>query len=220
MDALEDEWYGVRHSGEIPEVALCSALYYLTHDPDGPGLRLSREQKGMLVQAAEIRYQEIVLRDLQQSTRNTTGYRGIKRSIINWQRYRIFCGRQQIDSGVFKETSYCIIKGGHKLNILLSVGSGVFLFIYLQFAPGCLYRVYSERSGDHTQINHDIADFLSYMLLCLLVGFNTLFRRHPLKNLEKFSTFNRKGHCQIFGSVKLLPVSQCCERADFSLQFF
>ncbi len=102
MDVLEDEWYAVRHSGEIPEVALCSALYYLSHDPNGPGLRLTREQRGMLVQAAEMRYHEIVLRDLQQSRKNTPAYRGIKRSIINWQRYLRFCGRQRIDAGGFR----------------------------------------------------------------------------------------------------------------------
>ncbi len=102
MDAVEDEWYAVRHSGEIPEVALCSALYYLSHDPGGPGLRLTREQEKMLVQAAEMRYQEIVLRDLQPSQENMPGYRGIKRSIINWQRYLRFCSRQRIDADGFR----------------------------------------------------------------------------------------------------------------------
>ena len=102
MNVLEDEWYAVRHSGEIPEVALYSALFYLSHDNSGPGLSLTSEQNRMLVEAAEIRYREIVLRDLQQANRNTTDYRGIKRSIINWQRFKTFCSRQQLDSDGFR----------------------------------------------------------------------------------------------------------------------
>jgi len=110
MDVLEDEWYAVRHSGEIPEVALCSALFYLSHDPGGPGLCLTREQKRMLLQAAEMRYQEIVLRDLLPSEKHTPGYRGIKRSIINWQRYLRFCSRQGIDAGGFRaEVASCLL---------------------------------------------------------------------------------------------------------------
>lgn len=102
MNVLEDEWYAVRHSGEIPEVALNSAFYYLSHDADGPGLNLSREQVRMLAEAARMRYQEIVLRDLQQSNRETPAYRGVKRSVINWQRYRIFCRRQGLDPDEFR----------------------------------------------------------------------------------------------------------------------
>ena len=102
MDVLEDEWYAVRYSGEIPEVALHSALYYLSRDAGGPGLKLSPEQKRRLVEAAEMRYREIVLRDMQQANRGTPAYRGIKRSIINWHRYRMFCRRQQLDSGGFR----------------------------------------------------------------------------------------------------------------------
>jgi len=102
MDVLEDEWYAVRYSGEIPEVALNSARYYLSHDADGPGLSLSPEQNCRLIEAAQMRYQEIVLRDLQQANRTTSGYRGIKRSMINWQRYQTFCTRQQLDYGGFR----------------------------------------------------------------------------------------------------------------------
>jgi len=102
MDVLEDEWYAVRYSGEIPEVALHSALYYLSRDAGGPGLKLGPEQKRSLVEAAEMRYQEIVLRDMQQVNRETPAYRGIKRSIINWHRYRMFCRRQQLESGSFR----------------------------------------------------------------------------------------------------------------------
>jgi len=102
MNVLEDEWYAVRHSGEIPEVALYSAFFYLSHDNSGPGLNLTPEQNRMLVEAAEMRYREIVLRDLQQVNRKTAGYRGMKRSIINWQRFKTFCSRQQLDYDGFR----------------------------------------------------------------------------------------------------------------------
>ena len=102
MDVIENEWYGVRHSGEIPEVALYSAVYYLTADHNGPRLALTPEQSRMLIQAAEMRYHEIVLRDLQQANRESSDYRGIARSITNWRRYQQFCARQQIDSSGFR----------------------------------------------------------------------------------------------------------------------
>ncbi len=50
---LENEWYAVRHSGEIPEIALCSAFYYLVEDRSGPRSDLNVAQSRMLVEAAE-----------------------------------------------------------------------------------------------------------------------------------------------------------------------
>lgn len=102
MDAIENEWYAVRHSGEIPEVALYSAVYYLTSDSNGPQLALTPKQSRTLIQAAEMRYHEIVLRDLQQAKRELSEYRGIQRSITNWRRYQKFCGRQQLDNSGFR----------------------------------------------------------------------------------------------------------------------
>lgn len=99
---LEDEWYVVRHSGEIPEIALCSALYYLAEDRNGPRRALSVAQNRMLVEAAELRYREIVLRDLHHANREKRIYRGPKRSIVNWYRYEKFCLRQQVDSTSFR----------------------------------------------------------------------------------------------------------------------
>ncbi|MEE4166526.1 MAG: hypothetical protein V2I35_11055 [Desulfocapsaceae bacterium] len=94
---LENEWYAVRHSGEIPEIALCSSLYYLAEDRSGPCRQLSAAQNRKLVEAAELRYKEIVLRDLQPANRGTRAYRGVKRSIVNWTRYETFCRRQRLD---------------------------------------------------------------------------------------------------------------------------
>lgn len=99
---LENEWYAVRHSGEIPEIALCSSLYYLVEDCSGPCRELSAAQNLKLVEAAELRYREIVLRDLQYANRRKRTYRGVKRSIANWYRYEKFCGRQNVDATSFR----------------------------------------------------------------------------------------------------------------------
>ncbi len=101
---IEDEWYTVRYSGEIPEVALYSALYHLSEDPGGPRLVLSNEQRNLLLEGARQRYLEITLRDLLPENMNTSGYRGIKRSFINWQRYLLFCDRHGLDGSVYKSS--------------------------------------------------------------------------------------------------------------------
>ena len=99
---LENEWFAIRHSGEIPEIALCSAFYYLAEDRNGPRRELSAAQSRMLIDAAELRYREIVLRDLRHANRGKRIYRGISRSIDNWIRYEKFCLRQQVDPTPFR----------------------------------------------------------------------------------------------------------------------
>jgi hypothetical protein len=94
---LEDEWYLVRHSGETPEIALHSAIYYLTRAKDGPLLILSSDHQELLLRAAIDRFREIILRDLLHVNCGTTVYRGIHRSIVNYRRFLAFCRRQQID---------------------------------------------------------------------------------------------------------------------------
>jgi len=96
-DHLDNEWFVVRHSGEIPEIALYAARHYLTEAEDGPRLDLSPEQWGRLLGAAEGRYREIVLRDLQPENRDTSVYRGLARSIINYCRFESFCRRHGLD---------------------------------------------------------------------------------------------------------------------------
>lgn len=95
-DPLEDEWYAVRYSGELPEVALHSALYYLGEDENGPRLTLTRTQRRRLIEAAIERFQEIILRDLLPGNRSFPEYRGVRRAMINWHRYLQFCRRQQL----------------------------------------------------------------------------------------------------------------------------
>ncbi len=102
-ELLENEWYHVRHSGEIPEVALHSSIYFLTEDSDGPSLELQEEDYRLLNDAALKRYREIILRDILPENRDATLYRGLLRSICNWRRLKRFCQRNALDSGPIKE---------------------------------------------------------------------------------------------------------------------
>lgn len=109
-ELLEDEWYIVRHSGETPEIALHSALYYLTRSKDGPRISLSEEQVNWLRQAAVDRYYEIIVRDLQHGNYGTSISRGISRSIVNYRRFCTFCERQKIDrSAVQRQTAAALL---------------------------------------------------------------------------------------------------------------
>jgi len=101
-ELLENEWYMVRHSGEIPEIALNSSLYFLTRAKDGPHLKLTAEQLETLQQAAVERFREIILRDLDHDNVDTSVYRGIARSYANYQRFIAFCQRQQLDATVLR----------------------------------------------------------------------------------------------------------------------
>jgi hypothetical protein len=106
QEAFENEWYIVRYSGETPEIAYNSAIYYLSRAKDGPQLYLDAKQIELLRNAAVDRYREIVLRDLQHAHSTKSIYRGVGRSITNYQRFCKFCERQQLDgSGVRKETA-------------------------------------------------------------------------------------------------------------------
>lgn len=102
QELLDDEWLIVRHSGEIPEIALTSVLYYLTEDGAGPRISLSKKERSYLQSGAEQRYHEIVLRDLQPGNRDKTIYRGVKRSIYNYHRFSKFCRRWNVDSSSFQ----------------------------------------------------------------------------------------------------------------------
>ncbi len=96
-EILEDEWYHVRHSGEIPEVALHSSIYYLTEELDGPHLELEDDDLVLLCGAAVERYREIILRDITPANRDKSIYRGILRSIANWRRLKRFCQRHNVE---------------------------------------------------------------------------------------------------------------------------
>ena len=105
-ELLENEWYIVRHSGETPEIAYNSAIYFLTRAKDGPRAQLSRGQYDTLKQAAVSRYREIVLRDLLHSNIDKPIYRGVERSRVNFARFCAFCNRQQVDeTGVRRQAA-------------------------------------------------------------------------------------------------------------------
>ncbi len=93
---LAEELLIVRHSGEIPEIAFHSSLYYLCEDPVGPHLTLTENELDLLRQQVVARYREILLRDLSPENRDARIYRGLKRCIFNWERLGKFCTRQEM----------------------------------------------------------------------------------------------------------------------------
>lgn len=109
-ELFENEWYIVRYSGEIPEIAYNSAIYYLKRSPQGPKLTLTQQQIDELKQAAVERYQEIILRDLDHGNVDKPIYRGISRSICNYQRYCSFCARQHLEPTGVKELAAQALK--------------------------------------------------------------------------------------------------------------
>lgn len=128
-EIIENEWYLVRHSGETPEIALHSALYFLTRAKDGPRVTLGQEHFHMLQKAAIERFSEIILRDLQHANAGTKIYRGLGRSIINYRRFSTFCLRQKVDPGeicrqarkaleVFLTTEMTVVRSGERPSII------------------------------------------------------------------------------------------------------
>ncbi len=128
-EILENEWYLVRHSGEIPEIALHSAIYYLTRAKIGPCAILNKNHFEMLQKAAIERFTEIVLRDLQHANSGKETYRGIGRSIINYRRFCTFCLRQNVDPGEvrrqaaealenFLATELSLLSNGKRISII------------------------------------------------------------------------------------------------------
>jgi hypothetical protein len=103
---LAEEALIILHSGEIPEIAFHSSLYYLAEDPDGPKLTLAAEEIVPLQQAVSSRYREIILRDLTPENRSKRIYRGMARCAANWHRWLAFCARQNLDPiGIRDETA-------------------------------------------------------------------------------------------------------------------
>ena len=104
MEILEEEIFILRDSGEIPEIAFHSTLHYLTEDEEGPKMLLTAEEVELLQDAALFRAREIVLRDLDPANRDLGIYRGVRRTIYNWQRLQDFCRRMGRDCSSFKAT--------------------------------------------------------------------------------------------------------------------
>ncbi len=99
---LEEELLLVRHSGEIPEVALHASLHYLCDDEEGPQLILGDEELRSLQDAALGRYREIILRDLDLGNRDRSLFRGIRRALHNWYRFARFSEKIGAPYGEFR----------------------------------------------------------------------------------------------------------------------
>ena len=99
---IEEEAFMILHAGEIPEVTLQSSIYYLTEDPDGPGLGLTEEDMLPLKQAVVTRYRAIIIRDLDPGNRDRSIYRGLARCAANWQRLLKFCARENLELGAIR----------------------------------------------------------------------------------------------------------------------
>lgn len=120
---LEEEWLLVRHSGEIPEVALHASFHYLGEESEGPHLILTQEEVEHLQQAALARYEEIILRDLNPGNRDLSLFRGIRRANHNWYRYARFCERICCGVDVFQQQAARALS--HYLQVELGeVGAG------------------------------------------------------------------------------------------------
>lgn len=109
-DLLEDEWYHVRYSGEIPEVALHSSLHFLSEDREGPGIQLDGDAIDYLNQAVISRYREIILRDITPENKEKSIYRGVLRAIANWRRLKRFCHRHGLNQSDTKEEIACQLR--------------------------------------------------------------------------------------------------------------
>ncbi len=96
-DILEEEAFLIKHSGETPEIALHSGLYYLFEDPEGPRLNREEVDVTLMKEAVFERYIKILLRDLKPENRDRRIYRGIKRSIANLERLKNFCLKEGFD---------------------------------------------------------------------------------------------------------------------------
>lgn len=129
IEALENEWHIVRYSGETPEIAYNSSIYYLTRAQDGPRIRLDEDQVKLLKDAAVERFAEIILRDLQHANCSKPIYRGIIRSIVNYRRFCVFCKRQQLEVGkvrsqtaegllLFLATELEVLQNGNRSSVI------------------------------------------------------------------------------------------------------
>lgn len=155
-DYLEDEWFVVRHSGEMPEVAYHSALFFLTRDEEGPRLALQENEHMFLKEAAAERYREIVLRDLQAENRGTPAYRGIQRSIHNYRRFKQFCVREGLDMGRFVE------KVSVSLQLILEIEAQERAEGLQSSAMNCTFAELSEFADelglDHGMLSEELAN--------------------------------------------------------------
>lgn len=95
---IEEEILIIRDYGEMPEVGYHGSLYFLSEDPEGPGLALSGPDHHCLKLAVVAGYLRIVRRDLEPDNRSKGLYRGLHRCALNWQRLVRFCRREGLET--------------------------------------------------------------------------------------------------------------------------
>jgi len=95
---IDDEILIIENGGEMPEVTFHGCLYYLGMDPDGPQFALGHQEINRLKLAVVEGYRKIIVRDLTPENRGKGHYRGPARSIVNLQRLRRFCQREELDA--------------------------------------------------------------------------------------------------------------------------
>lgn len=103
QELLDDEVLIIEDGGEMPEVTYHGSLYYLTKDPDGPGLTLSFEDLLRLKMAVVERYRRIIIRDILVENREKGIYRGLARCAANWDRVVRFCQKEKFDLGTMAD---------------------------------------------------------------------------------------------------------------------
>lgn len=96
-ELIEEEIFFIENSGEIPEVDFHNALHYLCEEENGPGISLSEQEMVSLKKAVAARYKVIILRDLDPENRDKRKYRGVARSLANWQRFCAFSRRESLN---------------------------------------------------------------------------------------------------------------------------
>jgi len=94
---VEDEVTTVAHAGEMPEVARAEALFYLTEDPEGPGLTLTPAEVAGLDRATVQAYVRLLRRDLNYRTVGRRAWRGLNRAGANFYRATNFINRHGLD---------------------------------------------------------------------------------------------------------------------------
>jgi hypothetical protein len=94
---LDDELLIIENGGEMPEVTLHGCLHFLNKDPEGPQCTFADQDLHRLRQAVVEGYRKIIIRDLTLANRGKGHYRGLARSVVNWQRLSRYCRREGFD---------------------------------------------------------------------------------------------------------------------------
>ncbi|NOX24734.1 MAG: hypothetical protein GXP59_01190 [Deltaproteobacteria bacterium] len=104
VEIITDEIIIVETSGEMPEVAYHGSIYYMTDDPEGPGLTLTASYLRQLKLAVLEGYRRIIIRDLTLDNRDKGLYRGLARCAVNWERLAKFCRAEGLEiTGIAEE---------------------------------------------------------------------------------------------------------------------